>query len=618
MAYNSLPGVLVNTVDGGLVSQRQPTAHSVLILGTAAQGTADQPYQVTDRAKAQLEFGLQGNLIRSMEEAAAYSDNIVLYRIGTQPMTLAGVGTDTTTGSQTPGFTLEFGHRTTTATTDYKVWYKTGVLVVYFGQAIVYSNDPAAAIDTGDITVVGTVAGNNGLALGTGGSYSLANAIPVQAAGVLAGSANQPAPVLTPAVTGLGLTGRQTYIAFLEAADLLQGYQAEELVVPSATLDAPNVAFYVSSDATTVLHNPVTNPDALDWLRTTSDAYGTRTYQWASDVVDSNGGTVSAMVASTPAARLAAGFHEVNWGYALASFAASVSTLDNVCISIIGTSAPRTLKLVDIRQWIGFLPTYNAAGQVIAGGRGLLGNPYLAGIDSAHLNPLCADYTQGYRAAGFTQTAEGQYDGTTQVDRNGNVIDIGAYLHVFADQMILTNNYATSYLVNGAAFTAGFLSSLDEKIGLTYQQIPVARQVPALVYTPQQLNDLSQVNINVMQRVSNSNRPYFLHDNTAARSSSDFTNLVRQRVKGLAVSSLLSIGRSFLGGGSTGGLQLTALQTALENALLELQKRGYLTKPTVTISSTQAETLAGKIELNLTFRPVDELRQINAFVGFVQ
>jgi len=366
MAYNNLPGIIVNTVDGGLVSAAPPQDHSILIIGTCDQGVINQPYQVTNRATAALQFGLNGNLIRSMEENAANSDNIILFRMGAQPQVLAGIGAETGTGA-TAGFSLSFGQATSTSATDYKVWYKAGVVAVYYDGDLEYSNDPLQTTDNGDITISGTIAGSAGLQLGTGTNATFANAITVQAASALVGAPTTPAPTLTAAVTGIGLTGRQTFLAFLDAINLLQGYQVEQLVVPAATLDAPNVAFYSVENQTTAVNNPATNPDALDWLLIATDAYGDQTYQWASEAYGWSQGTklttfaaglttknvegtpitiasgpIAAMpnTVTTATARLALGFSEVSWGYAIANFCASISTLDKTCIGIIGTSAP--------------------------------------------------------------------------------------------------------------------------------------------------------------------------------------------------------------------------------------------------------------------------------------
>jgi hypothetical protein len=95
-SYNYLPGTIINTIDGGLVSPAVPQDDSILILGTAGSGPINTPYQVTDRGASFNTFGPKGSLERSIEECAIYSDNITAFRIGAKPIVLADVGTDTT------------------------------------------------------------------------------------------------------------------------------------------------------------------------------------------------------------------------------------------------------------------------------------------------------------------------------------------------------------------------------------------------------------------------------------------------------------------------------------------------------------------------------------------
>ena len=97
-----LPGVIVNTLDGGLTAAFAPQDDSILIIGTAGQGIANTPYQVTDRALAAKEFGFSGSLERGIEECATNSDNIQAFRCGTKPMVLKGVGFDTTAALSAP------------------------------------------------------------------------------------------------------------------------------------------------------------------------------------------------------------------------------------------------------------------------------------------------------------------------------------------------------------------------------------------------------------------------------------------------------------------------------------------------------------------------------------
>ena len=119
-------------------------------------------------------------------------------------------------------------------------------------------------------------------------------------------------------------------------------------------------------------------------------------------------------------------------------------------------------------------------------------------------------------------------------DINQNNIDIGAYLHVVADQAIMSNGYATNYVSNLANYVAGFCSALDEKTALTNQKVPL-KQLPGLIYTPGQLDSLTQANINVLRTKGSYSNPALLHDFTCATDASDYTELLRVRIKGLVI-----------------------------------------------------------------------------------
>ena len=66
-----LPGVIVNTLDGGLSAAFDPEDDSILVIGTAGKGIVNTPYQVTDRALAAQQFGFAGSLERGIEECAS-------------------------------------------------------------------------------------------------------------------------------------------------------------------------------------------------------------------------------------------------------------------------------------------------------------------------------------------------------------------------------------------------------------------------------------------------------------------------------------------------------------------------------------------------------------------
>lgn len=633
-AYSNLPGTQVTTIDGGLVVRNVPTAKSVLVLGTAAQGPANEPFPVTNRATSAQVFGLSGSLIRGQEEVAVGGcDNIILFRIGTKAATLAEVGTSSSSISTT-GFTITFGDVDSTVGTDYKIWYKSGVLYVWNGTQLVYANDTynEIVLDTGDITVSSDPSLALGMQFGTGSVGELANAITIVAAAAQAASGNAVQAVFTPAVLGTGLTGRQLFIALTQALDLLDIYPVDEVVVPDVIFDNPSVAFHpgLIGDETNDLNgfnDPTVNPNALDWLKTSTDAFGNKVYQWATENVDSNGNSVSPMSSisptiTTPDERIAAGFFEVCFPQLLATWCYKQEKfgLQGTCLLFIGTSQPVGFKLVQLRTWTGYLPIYdatvidqvgNADIKVTTDGSGLLGNPYLAGCTSARLNFLCADYSTG-RSSGLFITDNGNFDGEVLIDANGNPTDAGAYVHVVADVGVLANGFSGAYGTNLANYAAGYVSVLDEASGLTNKPVSAAQ-----LWTPNSvlLDNATQIGLNFLRFKGVGNSPVFLHDQTAATDASDYKNLLRQRIKGLVVDTIRTTADPFIGSSSTDGLQLQAFQSALTKNFMILQTRGYLASFRFSVTTTPAQQRIGHANVDVIFNPADELVQLDASVS---
>jgi hypothetical protein len=690
MPFNYLPGTQAFTVDGGLAVRRVPRTKKTLVIGTAAKGPADNPYPVLDRGDAANAFGLSGNLVRASEEVAAGgNDNVILYRMGTQPATLSGIGkefataktitnvartsgvavvtsnahgyllgdtvkvaavtnvsingevvltavspntfsfastgADIVSGADTgsaykllaAGVSIAFGERTADAVTRYQVWFKLGVLYVWLDGQLVYANDVANSVvlDTNNIIVTGTFSAN-GLQLGTGASGLLSASVTLTAAAALSGSATTPTPALVAAVTGIGLTARQSYIALAKALELLDIFPVDQVVLGDGLyIDNPNVAYYVAGDPTTAANNPATNVNALDWLKTSVDSVGNKTYQWASETVDSNGATVAAMSGvSTPAQRIAAGFYEAHFEYLLANFCQRQEQSVGSCVGFIGATPPAGFGLSVIRSWVGFLPTYDLIidGKVTVPGKGLLGIPVLAGTTSAKLNPLCSDYAIGWRVPGLFKTNEEQFDGSIVLDKNNNKVDIGAYLHVQADIAVQSNGFALNYGGNIAGYTAGFVSNMDEKSNLTNKP---ANLIQLWKATQGQLDSLTRIGVNVLRFKGDGQLPAFLHGQTGATNISDYKNLLRQRVKGLVVRVIRNVAEKYIGESSIDGLQLEALKTDLEGRLLELQKRGYMSKYSFNVTTNLADQRIGHANIDVTFNPADELIQLTANVG---
>jgi hypothetical protein len=715
--YNFLPGIQVETVDGGLRAKRNPNAQSVLVIGTAGQGQGDSVYQVVDRPTAASEFGFGGTLIRGMEEVATYCDNIFLFRMGTKPATAKGLGKDTS-GTPVAGFDVTFnGDRSTDCGTNYRVYCKDGILYIFNSQALVYANDTGVqVVDTGDCVVTGAGAPGKGLAIGTTktweGSVSLASlagllsgtaasvvstlngpftvvagvsdkltltvngtdlplitlaagvgrtaaelalelntaaggsilatvvagkltistltaglgaTVQVKAgagttAAVLLGldtvahtgtapDANKPNPVFdATGVDGLGQTTRQTYVSLMKALELLEIFPIQHVYCPNAFLDVPTVA----------LGGNTSDPNVLDWLKTSKAADGHTVYQWASELKDSDGATVVAHQdwGSDPAARLKDGFHEVNFAYRLASFAnrqSKVNANQGGCLAYIGVNTgPKAFDLVGVRNWVGSSPKIDSqTGAVTATGTGLLGTPALAGAAQATLNILCSDKATG-RLPGFFENDADEYDGGAAYDANQQPIDIGAYLHVVGAVDYIQNGYG-NYTGNLAGMICGFVSNLDPKSSTTNK--PLVGVMQRYKLNNAQLDALTAIGVNMLRFHGFNDMPRMTHGMMAAQRSSDYDRMVRQRVKFLVMQATADVADPFIGESTADGLQLQAMKTALDAKYGELKKKGYIGMIRFAISASDAQQKIGQASISITFSPAEELVQLRVKVG---
>lgn len=616
MSFEYLPGIQVSTQDRGLATRKIPTSKITVVVGTSGRGPADVPYQVEDRAKAVQIFGLEGSLVRTMEELSQTGcDNVVLFRIGTKPMTVSNIGEDS--GSGQPGFSVLFSRRQADALQRYRLYYETGRLDIWFDGQLVYSNDPMNAVDLGEVEVTGTATGGTAIKQGTGTGYAASVTIDYISQNTGTGQPFEGVSVVSP-VTGLQMTKRQLYLALQKAYDLLSIMQVQRIVVPDAVIDNPNVAFYRSSDAATAKHNPASNPDALDWLKTSYDADGEAVYHWASETVNSAGQAVAAQTFSTAAARLAAGYHEVNFGYQLARFCSVQSENLGGCLGFIGVTPPTGFTPRELRRWVGKSPAANDNGVIVTAGSGLAGIPYLSGAPSSMLNPLCHD-AASYRKPGFfmsedpaSPTKKGEYDMPSVMDENGYPVDIGAYIHVVAAIASVTNGVGT-YINNLAAIACGITSVFDDKEALTNKPAIGCAQIYRLGMN--ELDLLTKAKVNELRFRGLTQLPVFVHDRTAADSESDYIFLQRQQIKFTVVDAVYKEAEPFIGQSTTDGLQLAALKTALERRATELAKRGYVSNAEFSIMSTEADRRIGRAYIDVKFNPADQVVQLRARVA---
>jgi len=157
------------------------------------------------------------------------------------------------------------------------------------------------------------------------------------------------------------------------------------------------------------------------------------------------------------------------------------------------------------------------------------------------------------------------------------------------------------------------VSSLDQLNAVTNKQIASVAQLYRASLN--QLDSLTFADIDMLRFKGTGALPVCLHDKTAATTASDYTLMLRQRIKFLVIQTLLAEANNYIGKGTNDGLTLTALKTSLDADCANLQKRGYLSSYTFTITSTRAQQKVGQASIQISFVPANELVQLNATIG---
>jgi hypothetical protein len=181
----------------------------------------------------------------------------------------------------------------------------------------------------------------------------------------------------------------------------------------------------------------------------------------------------------------------------------------------------------------------------------------------------------------------------------------------------MSNAYASNYVQNLANLVAGFYSAIDPKSAIWNKGLLVT-QIPSLAYTPTQLDALTKAKINVLRSKGANAAPVLLHDRTAAIYDSDFTFLLRMNIHSLVIDTLCQRADQYEGQASLDGLQLTSMKSAMDEDMVKLQKRGYISKANIVISATQAMQNKGQSNLYCNYSPADELVQLFAFVSLAR
>jgi hypothetical protein len=139
---------------------------------------------------------------------------------------------------------------------------------------------------------------------------------------------------------------------------------------------------------------------------------------------------------------------------------------------------------------------------------------------------------------------------------------------------------------------AGFYSAIDPKSAIWNKGLNLT-QILGLRYTPTQLDALTKAKINVLRYKGANTAPVLLHDRTAAIIDSDFTFVLRMNIHDLVISTICARADQYEGQSTLDGLQMTSMKSAMDEDMVALTKRGYISKSNITISATQVQQNTG-------------------------
>ena len=637
MSLENLPGIFPSLIDGLLQvaeSNQNPVA---LILGTSPSGPSESMFVVQSPSEAASLFGPQdGTLVRNMYEAiAGGAQNVRLYRMGAKGAKLTKVGALAVT-NPTGGVTIEPLQKGADAGSAYKLTFVPGTLRLQIWRVsddiLVYDNNPSypsAAIDVGELSVTGTLVAGS-VAIGTAGP---AGALLLKNAGSL-GVLPTDQTVFTAGNDGILLSRMEMFEALFKAYKLLENEKLDLVVPANVYMDDTNVKDMTTAEVAALNTSP---PWAVSSVYPTPgsffDALGqvfAQEYQgewyfwWDMDrdghaEIYPSVGLANADL-DAYGASLAGNWHEANFAYQLADFCYRKTEDDMAVHGFVGVNPPSSFSLKDVANWVGRAPAtaLDSSGRSVitasGNGSGLLGSKWMAGrisVPGTGLPGHTIDGVDGLAGGGFVATDTSWPDGSQLKDRNNHRVDIGKYISVVAGQAIMSNTTSTaSYAATASATYSGFVASLPSNSAPTNKVLPGVR-LPFRVSVAK-LDALAGAGYVMLQQkpkgVVVSDAP------TGARTDSDYRRLTTFRIVKSTIDAVRGAAEPFLGEAITGA-RIAALETAIEQVLVKLQKGEYLQRWEKSVRSTPQQQIQGKATVELILVPAFELRQISVVIS---
>ncbi len=564
----NLPGTYPELQDGNLSILQVVDTPSVLVIGTAGSGPTGV-YRVKRSEEALAIFGRDGTLGRGIVETSkAGSLTVFGYRVGATAASITFIGNDNPGGKPTKGVTVTTVEKDDSIGDDYYIsWDDTAQILRIWDLAgnLLFSNEPGAEVDAGELGVQGDTTGCTGDSFGTMYTGIKMSLIPSTTSATYT--------VYVPGTDGLSLTRKQLFEVLQDAYRELETIHADIIVPMDIYLDDANIVDNAAiSDLT---------DDYLTYYKEVEEDDGSYTKTWS----------------DTPTTD----YHEVNFAYQLANFCYQLTKNEWDCIGIIGVRPPASRSHASVTLWVGKLPTKNTAGTITVNGTGLLGNKFMLG-------------TTG-RAPGFFATNSEFLDGTAVVDELGNSVDIGKHLSIATLWPVHFNAFDVTgygYLAPACTDYAGLISNLDSKSAPTNKVLNKNIALPAEL-TKTKLDKLSGAHYVTFQ--TKAQGVVVVDAVTAATTASDYQRLTTVRITNDVIRMVRSEGEPFLGEGNTTVHSRQALQSVLEGKLGDMKKLGYLQRYSIAVTATASQQVQGQATVEVILVPAFELRRIRLVIS---
>ena len=643
MAFENLPGIFGEKLDGNLTIIPVNDDPIIMVLGTASQGDSETIYRVDRVSDAARIYAKDGTLVRGLYEVSvAGGNNIYLFRIGATSAILEDIGT-------VGGITVETIRKDDSAGSDYYIFFEATAsqrLRVYrvSDDELVYDNYPAYPLERVDLGEVAVSGSTTDATTDFGGLPGSGNELTLEEAD---GEGAAPA-AFTAGTDGLNLSRMELYEALFNAYQLLEDAEIDIVVPMNVYLDDLNVMDLTPTQIGASGRNlvgvsafPTAGTDQDVLAKVYVEEYEGLNYFWwwfpsdptATDqetlftVTDGganifpglNSGTGLTKADGTTALT-AADFHEVNFGYQLANFCFKQSRDNTEMTGVVGVLPPASFSLKDVSVWVGQLPSTetdaNGNTVIATNGTGLLGNKFMSGREEVtasgdELTAFTVDGVDGLYNGGFIATETGWLDDSQLSDDNDHLVDIGKYISVVASYPVLANpSRPTSYTATGASSYGGFYSTLPPQSAPTNKPLRNVR-------LPFRINKAKLDQLAGQRFVTFHAKPQGIVISdapTAARPDSDYQRLSTVRQVKACVDGIREAGEPFLGEGMTGAL-IAALDTAVDSSLKALVKIGVIARYDYQVSVSPAQSVLGQATVELKIVPAFELRQITVVVA---